>query len=156
MARKKQPTETPAETSVQSSPTQSALPMVVAEGWYDMVVYDIDPEYHSQKSTTVFVVLKCRISGSMRYGAKSFALYIGEHLSAEANGKRFDSARKQMADRFGIDPWVDYEKYLDLPIRGHIATVTAQGKTVNRLVSIYPRNAQKDATDAAIQDELPL
>lgn len=115
----------------------------VPDGWYDLDIVDVDPEYRSQTSSQVFRVFKCRIRGSLRFHDRTFSVWVSEALTGEHQGKKFDSQRKQMRDTFGIDPWTNPEGYMDMHVRGHIVTETKDGKTYNRIPGLYKPNAEE-------------
>ena len=135
----------------------------VPDGWYDLNIYDVDPEYHSQTSAAKFVVLKLKLSGSMRYKDRTFNFFIGESMEGSRDdGTKFASARANCIERFGVDPWIHPDQYLDLVVRGHLTTESVEMNNqvvqVNRVVSVYPKIAreQRPSNEDGLQEEIPF
>lgn len=161
MAKKTQ-ANVPAKVSValpvQAKPAKvETLP--VPDGWYDVVIFDVDPEYYPVASPGTFVVLKCKMNGSLRYKDRTFKFFVGEAMEATADGRTFDSARATLLERFGFDPYTQYENYLDLVCRAHIGIGQLRdGKEVNRVISLYPKAAKAQTNEATddLEQEIPF
>lgn len=126
----------------------------IPDGWYDLTIVDINPEYRAQNSAAMFVVFKLRISGSMRYKDRTLSLFISESMTGEAQGKKFASQRAQILERFHIDPWKDADKFLDMHVRGHVTVEQGrEGKLYNRVPSIYPNDWRGENNSATTEDD---
>lgn len=162
MARKttKATPPAPQETALATRQNVRPVALPIPEGWYDLNIYDVDPEYHSQSSAAVFVVLKLRMNGSLRYKERTLSLFIGEAMEGTSEGRTFPSQRAQCIERFGIDPFTKPDQYLDLVVRGHVTINNMPGtnQQVNRVTSIYPKvvrdNKRPENND--LQEEIPF
>ena len=143
---------------------QEAAPrkLPVPDGWYDLRIVDVDPEYRPQNSTNTFVVLKLRLTSSLRYKDRTFNLFVGENMTGTTKDKReFDSQRAQIIERFGQDCWANPDFFLDLVVRGHVteqpAVINGQNMMVNRVVSIYPKvDRATEPVHDDLQEEIPF
>ena len=138
------------QTLPASTPAAKAKPEYPTEGWFHMVIADLE-EYETKTKGQPAMIFKLKFTRSFRYKGQYMSYMV---LDSMSNRKDGGSARQDIEERFGVDVFSEPDFFLDLEVRGHIEQrPDGNGQMRSTIVSIYPNTVKENGAVSNENDQ---